>query len=216
MQGTIDSPETAVAVRYSGGLDQAGLPGPEAWDTARQVFFASDWKGQNVDPNRQTTVAVLWSPEELFLRFRCHYRTLTVFKQSDPGGRRDHLWDRDVAEIFLQPPGREARNYWEFEIAPNGMWIDLEISAGAKRDPQSGMRSRVFVDQNTQIWVAELAIPMRVLDPQFDPSQAWRVNFFRVEGAAEPRFYSAWQGTHTPQPNFHVPEAFGELRFQTK
>jgi len=39
------------------------------------------------------------------------------------------------------------------------------------------------------------------------------VNFYRVEGAAEPRFYSAWQPTGTPAPNFHVPEAFGELVF---
>jgi alpha-galactosidase len=41
----------------------------------------------------------------------------------------------------------------------------------------------------------------------------WRVNFFRVEGAAEPRFYSAWRPTNTPKPNFHVPEAFGALVF---
>jgi len=41
----------------------------------------------------------------------------------------------------------------------------------------------------------------------------WRVNFFRVEGATEPRFYSAWRPTNTPKPNFHVPEAFGALVF---
>ena len=46
------------------------------------------------------------------------------------------------------------------------------------------------------------------------PAAEWRVNFFRVEGAREPRFYSAWRATNTPQPNFHVPEAFGKLRFQ--
>ena len=26
-----------------------------------------------------------------------------LFEDSDPNGRRDHLWDRDVAEAFLQP-----------------------------------------------------------------------------------------------------------------
>jgi alpha-galactosidase len=59
-----------------------------------------------------------------------------------------------------------------------------------------------------------LAFPMQALTKRFDPSAEWRVNFFRVEGVAEPRFYSSWQPTHTPQPNFHVPEAFGVLRFQ--
>jgi alpha-galactosidase len=34
-----------------------------------------------------------------------------------------------------------------------------------------------------------------------------------VEGATEPRFYSAWRPTGTAVPNFHVPEAFGQLIF---
>jgi alpha-galactosidase len=40
------------------------------------------------------------------------------------------------------------------------------------------------------------------------------VNFFRVEGKEEPRGYYAWRPTHTPQPNFHVPSAFGSMRFE--
>jgi alpha-galactosidase len=58
-----------------------------------------------------------------------------------------------------------------------------------------------------------LAIPMRALTANFDPAAEWRVNFFRVEGSREPRFYSAWRATKTPQPNFHVPSAFGRMRF---
>ena len=52
--------------------------------------------------------------------------------------------------------------------------------------------------------------------PSFAPAAVWRVNFYRVEGQQEPRFYSAWQPTNTPHPNFHVPEAFGRLRFVEK
>jgi alpha-galactosidase len=42
------------------------------------------------------------------------------------------------------------------------------------------------------------------------------VNFYRVEGPQEPRAYLAWRPTKTPQPNFHVPSAFGKLRFATQ
>jgi hypothetical protein len=69
------------------------------------------------------------------------------------------------------------------------------------------------VDAERKIWTAELAIPMRALTTKFDPSAAWRVNFYRVEGKVEPRHYMAWQPTMSPQPNFHVPEKFGTLRF---
>ena len=54
---------------------------------------------------------------------------------------------------------------------------------------------------------------MKALVDHFDPAAEWRLNFFRVEGARESRFYSAWRATNTPQPNFHVPDAFGKLRF---
>jgi alpha-galactosidase len=56
---------------------------------------------------------------------------------------------------------------------------------------------------------------MKRLVARFDAAATWRVNFYRVEGADEPRFYSAWRPTMTPVPNFHVPEAFGELVFAT-
>jgi len=150
----------------------------------------------------------------LFLRFRCRYRTLTTFQDSDPDGRRNQLWDRDVAEVFLQPDPANPRRYWEFEISPNGMWIDLDIAPGHKGNPHSGMKTRVRLDAAERTWTAEAALPMRNLAPWFDSSAVWRVNFFRVEGPAEPRFYSSWRATLTPQPNFHVPEAFGRLVFR--
>jgi hypothetical protein len=54
---------------------------------------------------------------------------------------------------------------------------------------------------------------MRSVVERFEMPAVWKVNFFRVEGAAEPRFYSAWRPTNTVEPNFHVPEAFGMLVF---
>jgi hypothetical protein len=54
---------------------------------------------------------------------------------------------------------------------------------------------------------------MKALVDHFDPKAEWRANFYRIEGQNEPRFYSAWQPTHTMKPNFHVPSAFGRLRF---
>ena len=203
-----------LASQFAGALDAGRFPDEEAWDRTIAIRFDSDWQGKNADPRRETEVRLLWSPDSLYMKFRCRYRNLTVFDDGDASGRRDKLWDRDVAEVFLQPDST-GRRYWEFEIAPNGMWIDLDISPSGKRDPQSGMLSRVVLDQKEELWTAELAIPMLALVHHFDPSYAWRVNFFRVEGAVEPRFYSAWRPTHTPQPNFHVPEAFGVLRFQS-
>ena len=207
-------PEEAVARRVTAGQIRDGFPAAEAWDSAPPVSFSADWQGKNPDPERATEVRLLWTQDTLFLLFRCRYRTLTTFPDSEPDGRRNQLWDRDVAEVFLQPDPAVPRRYWEFEISPNGMWIDLDIGPGHKSNPGSGMRSRVRLDEARRVWTAELSLPMAGLAPGFDPAAAWRVNFFRVEGPAEPRFYSSWRPTHTPQPNFHVPEAFGSLAFR--
>jgi alpha-galactosidase len=206
-------PATAIAVELSTGPEADGFAPAHAWTLAQPLRFASDWRGENMDNACETEVRLLWTNDCLYLRFRCSYRALTVFEDSDSKGRRDHLWDRDVAEVFLQTDVSERR-YWEFEVSPNGMWIDLEISPEGKRNPESGMKSRVVVDESQKIWTAELALSLSILVTVFDPCAEWRVNFFRVEGATEPRFYSSWQPTHTPEPNFHVPDAFGSLRFQ--
>jgi len=185
------------------------------WQSAQPVRFCTEWQGQNPDPALETEVRVLWSPASLYLRFVCRYRELFVFDDSDPKGRRDHLWDRDVAEAFLQPDASVERSYKEFEVAPNGMWIDLDVSPSGLADLKSGLTRSVHVDAKKKIWTAELAIPMRSFTAYFDPTEAWRVNFYRVEGKTEPRQYLAWQPTHTHQPNFHVPKAFGTLRFKS-
>jgi alpha-galactosidase len=198
-------------------------PAPE-WQSAEAIRFSTDWQGKNPDAQLETEVGVLWSPATLYLRFVCRYRELFVFSDFTPSGRRDHLWDRDVAEAFLEPPDSTNRSndgasdggrfYKEFEIAPNGMWIDLDISPSGLADLRSGLGRSVQVDDRRKIWEAELAIPMKALTANFDPAATWRANFYRVEGKTEPRRYMAWQPTMTPQPNFHVPDKFGVLSFQ--
>jgi hypothetical protein len=131
-------------------------------------------------------------------------------------------------EAFLQPPESSGKSnvsvsnsryrafYKEFEVAPNGTWIDLDISPSGLTDLKSGLTRSVHMNEAMKFWNAELAIPMNALTTKFDPSAEWRANFFRVEGRFEPRNYMAWQATHTPQPDFHVPESFGILRFDNK
>lgn len=203
----------AVAVPLDDSLD-AGFPPSKAWRSAKPILFDSDWQGKNADPQRQTEVRLLWTYEVLYLKFLANYRHITVFDESDSNGRRDKLWDRDVAEVFLQPDPTQLRRYQEFEVSPNGFWIDLEIDNGKLRHLKTGMQRRVNIDEAKKKWTAELAIPMKSLTGHFDPASVWRVNFFRVEGPTEPRFYSAWQPSNTPQPNFHVPERFGYLKFE--
>jgi cellulose/xylan binding protein with CBM9 domain len=211
----VQMPAEIVASAIQGGIQLNASQSSPEWQRAEPVRFSADWQGKNPNGELETEVRVLWSPEMLYLRFVCRYRELFVFEDSAPNGRRDHLWDRDVAEAFLQPPPSMGRNYKEFEVAPNGMWIDLEITPTGLADLKSGLTRSVHINKSCKMWTAELGIPMQSLSAEFDPAQPWRANFYRVEGKIEPRKYIAWQATNTPEPQFHVPERFGKLEFAT-
>lgn len=204
----------AVAAMLKVAPDSAGFPSSPDWEQAPPFRFDADWQGKNADSERSTEARLLWTPATLYIRFVSRYRTLTIFPDADSNGRRDKLWDRDVAEVFLQPDSSIPQRYKEFEVSPNGFWIDLDIAGGGLQNLKSGLHRRVSINESAKTWTAELAIPMNSLVQHFDPHSVWRVNFYRVEGPTEPRFYSAWRPTNTPQPNFHVPERFGYLKFE--
>ena len=213
-RGGLPESDTVVATRVPHEIILNARTASAEWNRTTAIVFSQDWQGQNADTARQTEVRLLWTPDILYARFVCSYRELFLFEDADANGRRDHLWDRDVAELFLQPDPSRPRYYKEFEVSPNGMWIDLDIFPGGRRDLGSGMRRSAWLDPEHQVWAAEMAIPMQSLIAQFDPDAVWRANFYRIEGRTEPRFYSAWQPTHTGVANFHVPERFGKLRFE--
>jgi alpha-galactosidase len=209
-----DGLPTAYALRLKEGARPEEFPATAWWERAPAIRFERNWRGEHADPQRATEVRLVWNEQTLFLRFFARYRELHVFSDARADGWRDELWERDVAEAFLQPDASDPRVYKELEVSPNGFWIDLNIAHGEKEEMRSGLRRRVVQDAAARTWTAELAVPMRSLTPAFDARRTWRANFFRVEGKVKPRFYSTWSPTMTPAPNFHVPEAFGHLVFR--
>jgi len=201
--------ERIVAARLESDLDADGLPLGSAWEKARPVVFCADWHGENPDPLRETQARFLWANTFLFVGFRCRFRSLYVYPGSD--GRRDALWQRDVAEVFIRSGRDDARHYREFEISPNGDWLDLEIRNGEKSILFADLKTRVRVDTAASIWFAEMAIPFACLTAELRTEETFRLNLFRIEGPEPDRFYSAWRPTYTDRPDFHVPERFGEL-----
>ncbi len=137
----------AVAAQMLELPDADGFPTIVAWERSPRLSFNTDWQGKSADPERETEVQLLWTPEWLFLRFRARFRVITVFPDAEPNGRREQLWDRDVAEVFLQPDPSQPRRYKEFEVSPNGFWIDLGRSrenVGGGNGAPHEMLSREF------------------------------------------------------------------------
>jgi hypothetical protein len=186
------------------------------WSKAQPVVISRLWSGQAAPAGRHAEVRILWTEEALAVRFVCQQRE-PLFVNSHPqlDKKTMGLWERDVCEIFIAPDPARPNHYFEFEAAPTGEWIDLAVTAvGAAREKDwefhSGMTTASRITKG-KITIA-LRIPWDDWIHKPQRGEKWRVNLFRCIGAGRER-YLAWQPTHTPEPDFHVPEAFGSLSF---
>jgi hypothetical protein len=188
-----------------------------AWQQCRPVTIAQEWSGAPAPIERHAEVRICWSNEALHVCFVGNQHEPLVVSTTPVTNRKTlGLWDRDVCEIFVAPDRKNASRYFEFEAAPTGEWVDLEIlltPEGRKTDWdfQSGMRCAALVE-SARVKIG-MTIPWSTSLPKPEPNDVWLVNFFRCIGPEAPERYLAWRPTRTPEPNFHVPEAFGSLYF---
>jgi alpha-galactosidase len=189
------------------------------WKNANFVEFDHDASGKSDHPELSTRVESLWTDSYIYFGFSGRYDSLYVYSGEDPATERWQLWDRDVVEVFLNPQPERVQHYYEFEVAPNNQWIDLEIDK--TKDPfndaswNSGFEHATRIDAKNRVWTTELRIPLSSINVKAIRSGfKWRANFFRAsgEGPDDRRKFLAWSiipGGGT----FHVPTRFGILEF---
>ncbi len=193
-----------------------------AWKKAAWRKFDRDMSGKIRYPEATTRVASLWSARFVYFAFDCRYTTLNIYEGEDPAKERWELWERDVVEVFANPEPARVNHYYEFEVAPNNQWIDLEIDKDktpfndAKWD--SGFNHATRVDAGHHFWTCEIRIPLASMGVErLAAGAVWRVNFFRADGpggdpSADGRRFMSWS-TVPEGKSFHVPTRFGRLRF---
>ena len=210
--------ETVVARRAGVELSVSEL-GHAEWERAHAVGLTRYWSGAQAPPGRHSEARLLWTPEAILARFVCRQTEPYVVSDAPQPERKTlGLWDRDVCELFLAPDARRPEHYFEFEAAPTGEWLDLELHARADGretnwDYRSGMTTAARVGEDS--FTLALRVPWSSLGPAAPRAgDCWRANLYRCVGSGHARGYLAWRPTETPRPNFHVPQKFGRLVFE--
>lgn len=207
-----------IVANYVGEPIAAGEFDHAAWDNCEPVKIEHFWSGGPAPASRHAEARLCWSDEALHVRFVGEQHEPLIVAENPITDRKTiGLWDRDVCEIFLAPDPAHPERYFEFEAAPTGEWVDLGIvvtPTGRETDWDfnSGMTtaSKVEPDKLT----VGIRIPWSEAIPKPAKGDVWRVNVFRCVGPEAPDRYLAWRPTRAPEPNYHVPEAFGTLRFE--
>ncbi|MEO5859344.1 MAG: carbohydrate-binding family 9-like protein [Pyrinomonadaceae bacterium] len=192
-------------------------PSSDTWNFAEQVSISTYWNGDEAPDGRHFAVRFLWTDSALYVRFEANQaEPFIVAANPDVNEKAMNLWDRDVVEIFVAPDRNEPRKYFEFEAAPTGEWLDIALdSTSGERisdwDYASGMEAAAKIERD-QVIIA-IKIPWTAFGKQPKEGDVWLGNLLRCVGKDPDRGYLAWSPTMTEQPNFHVPERFGEFHF---
>lgn len=186
------------------------------WKDISSFKVKNDWRGMPCEEPRHFDFQLAWTKSCLTVRFTAPQNDECVIA-SDPilDSKTIGLWNRDVCEIFIAPDSNNPHRYFEFEIAPTGEWVDLELSIEDGRRKTnveySGDAIYEVMDANGRD-VMMISIPWQSLE--IDPviGNSFKGNIFRCTGKDPDRCYLSYRPTMTDVPNFHVPEAFAEFR----
>ncbi len=192
----------------------------KVWRNTKQVRFDREAFTGGTHPEAETSVASVWTEKYVYFAFRCRYSELNVYTGEPVEREKWGLWDRDVVEAFINPEPERFNHYFEFEVAPNNQWVDLEIDLDKKPFNSAAWDSRFVhatrVDEANRVWTCEMKIPIKALtDRTVSPGDKWRINFYRADGKGDDskRRFLSWSRVPTGKRTFHQPASFGILRF---
>jgi Carbohydrate family 9 binding domain-like len=206
--------ETIKSVKAAHDVALNGDPRSSFWGGALPIYFEGDNYGRPVEQMR-TEVRSRWTDGSLYLLFVCPYQKLNLKPSPQTKVETNHLWNWDVAEVFIGSDFEHIRRYKEFELSPQGEWLDLDINLERPQHEDgwtwnSGFETTARIDSERKIWYGAMRISFAAINVK--PPHAGstlRVNFFRSQGAPPDRQLLAWQAPMGE--SFHVPERFGRL-----
>jgi Carbohydrate family 9 binding domain-like len=190
-------------------------PSSAFWQHARPVYAETDPHGKPVLDHRME-VRSRWTKGNIYFLFICPYEELYLKPAPDTVHETNQLWNWDVAEVFIGSDFKNIKHYKEFEVSPQGEWVDLDINLDRPHHEDgwvwnSGFQVAARIDRAAKVWYGTMRIPFAALDDRSPaPGNSFRVNFFTSQGPPPIRKGITWQ---PPMSNtFHVPERFGILK----
>lgn len=194
-------------------------PASDFWQASRTIQLERGKFGKIV-PKFRTEVRTRWTKSNLYFLFACPYDELYLRPDPKTKEETNELWNWDVAEVFIGSDFENIRRYKEFEVSPQGEWVDLDIDLTKPHHEggwtwNSGFEAKARVDHEKRIWYAAMRIPFPAIDSRTPAvGNTLRINLFLSEGPKTNHQEITWQSPMSE--SFHVPERFGLIRLVSK
>lgn len=189
-------------------------PSSSFWSGADPIYMENDAHAAP-QPKYRTEIRTRWTKQNLYILFICPYEELYLKPNPNTSAETNELWNWDVAEAFIGSDFKNIRRYKEFELSPQGEWVDLDINLDRHDDSgwewNSGFEVAARIDTAAHVWYGAMRIPYAAIDTRpAEVGNMLRINLFRCQGPPPARRYLAWRAPM--RDSFHVPERFGILK----
>lgn len=215
----LDSP---VAIFYSYMADKDAEPSADPdsafWKDAKTgVSITKSVLGPEM-PRFRCDVRSRWTKDYVYFLFWGPYEKLTLNKNPNLKEETYKLWEKDCFEVYLGADFVHSNLYREFQMSPQGEFLDLNIDS-TKKSPgfngennwNSGFKVKGRIDEQKKMIYGEFKIPITAVDTR--PAKVgneMRINLYRQDGELPNRDFLGWQPPMIWNP--HHPEKFGTLK----
>ena len=153
-----------IASRYAASdFPLTADPHASQWINTPAVFAENGPRGEPV-PGHRTEIRSRWTAASIYFLFICPYQELHLKPNPSQTSETNELWNWDVAEVFVGSDFQHITRYKEFEVSPQGEWVDLDID---RVNPlpeggwlwNSGFAVKARIDARKKVWYGEMRIP---------------------------------------------------------
>jgi hypothetical protein len=176
----------------------------------------------------ETAVNVNYDSENIYVRFRVIDKFVRCLTNQVNGP----VWEDACVEFFFAPDPEFPERYFNLEInccgtplmhyntIPGEEITPLSIDEINQIEILHSLDGIIDQEINKEtVWSIHYRIPINILRRYSDvnrpkPGVEWRANFFKIAENSSNPHYLTWAPVEYQQPNFHLPQYFGILRFK--
>lgn len=193
------------------------------WNNVENIFIDKYlWMNNNYKP--KVTAKVCYSEKYLFVYFKADESEITArFTEIN-----DYVHKDSCVEFFINLFPNERNEYLNFEINAIGT---MHVGFGAV-----GNRTKLIVEEihNIEIfstvdkpivgkhsqesWEVYYKIPFSLFENRYNlkfKGEPAKANFYKCGDESKFVHYGTWNKIESEKPNFHLPNFFGTLRFNS-
>ena len=211
--------QPAVVLSHYSSQDQEPSADPNSsfWKDIKGVVVDRSVLGELV-PTFRSEVRSRWTNKYLYFLAIAPYQELNLRPNPDTKTETYKLWEYDCFEVYLGSDFDHINRYREFQMSPQGEFLDLDIDSTKPRPGwnderlwNSGMTVKAHIDEAKKMWYGEMRIPVTAVDTRpAKEGNEMRINFCLQDGKVPNRRFIGWQPLGVWNP--HRPEKFGLLR----